>query len=196
VISGCAGGGQPPSGDGGSESSFTAEGIEKMRSSLEESGFTAQAEFLQDGVITAEEYQASFERLKSCITSMGYDVSEAVTSPLTGSTLEFVYMMNGRDPDVALVDFDACEAEHWQPLAGIYGATAPQRVEEPLRVAIVDCMKREGEDVDDSATTFTQIVGAEADDSRFEVAATCALDEAYSLYPELPGLGVFVQPML
>lgn len=168
--------------------------IANLAASLEENGHSDQAAALSDGKVSAEEYEAAFERLRSCIEEDGYAVTDFAVSPLTGTTYEFAYFSNGKSDSVASAHYAECETAYWQPTAGVYADTAPQRIDEPLKAAIVLCMEKEGEGAEPEAQTFTELVGYDSSQERREVASNCAQESAAALYPELRTLGVMMQP--
>lgn len=176
----------PSPGDPGRHSGYTREVILQRAAELRERGFLEQAEFLAEGTVTEESYRRSVDLLRECVSSMGFTMSEAFLSPITGVTLEFVYHSNGlegEEYDRALGD---CEDRYWSFISGVYRGTAPQRMAEPLRVAVEDCLRAREVGMPEDARSYPEMLRAAPQDA--DEITSCVSGEARRLYPEIPTL--------
>ena len=179
---------------GGDINPLDPDSVSQMSADLEDQGYAEQAKALADGVVDADEYDAAYELLRQCVEEKGYGVSDAIVSPLNGTTYEFVYQDNGRKVEEAIADYESCEAQYWYPTSFIYSDTAPQEITEPLKEAIIACMEREGISAESDASSYTELVGGiDASQETLEIGASCAQESAYELYPELKTLAVTLQ---
>lgn len=181
LSTGCAGGVDDP---------YSSESVSQASEQHKKDGRTEVAEALADGEVTADEYDDAYWNLRKCLEDRGYAVTDAVTSPLTGSTFEFVYNDNGRSKEAAYADYEECENTYWTPVAEVYSATAPSVIEQDLKLAIVDCLELQGETVNADARSFSDLIGSGASEDLRDKASTCAQESAFRLYPDLPSLAV------
>ncbi len=154
-------------------------------------GDVEQGRALEDGVVDETEYRESFERLRSCVEEAGPRVSDAVVSPLDGSTLEFAYDSGSLSTSTAMAIYDSCEGKHWQPLASLYEAVAPSAIEPKLADAIAKCVEASnGVAPKNRADVDSFFEAGDGGEQQQEAVATCAMEETWALYPSMPSVTV------
>jgi hypothetical protein len=155
-----------------------------------------QRPLLADGVVTVAELQTSWSRLRSCLAAKGFVVSEPVMNPITNTDLLYTY---SRDPELGATaapdkptddELAAnCEDENWNPVAQVYAANTPQRMNDDLAKYMADCLRREGVTTAAGASTFDAFVRDAAGDvepARLRQANACLDQGVPQLYPDLP----------
>jgi hypothetical protein len=154
-------------------------------------GAEEQGRALQDGAVDETEYRESFERLRSCVEEAGPRVTDAVISPLNGSTLEFAYDSGSLSTSTAMAIYDSCEGEHWQPLASLYEAVAPSAIEPKLADAIAKCVEASNAVAPKDRSDFEGFFEAgNGGENQQEAVASCAMEETWALYPSMPSVTV------
>ncbi|MWV50664.1 hypothetical protein GRS96_15425 [Rathayibacter sp. VKM Ac-2803] len=163
--------------------------IEALGEQERESGHDEQAESLEDGVVTFEEYDASFTRYAECLTGKGFTVEGPQVSPVDGVRYESSTDIGTRERSAALADIDECQARYSTSVAQAYELSRPQVMDPPLATAAGECLTGRGLSVtgeEANVVDFVESVGEAEDD----VVMDCVLDEATRLYPEMPALSV------
>lgn len=79
-----------------------------------------------------------------------------------------------------------CLREYWIPLSGAYIGSHPKVMNEPLRVASINCMRKKGYTMTGEEQSYGDMAGNEA--KQQDDAAQCASSAAHRLYPNLTGL--------
>lgn len=154
-------------------------------------GAVEQGSALKDGIVDETEYRESFELLRSCVEEAGPRVSDAVVSPLDGSTLEFSYDAGSLNPSTALAIYDSCEKKYWQPLSSLYEAVAPNAIEPKLADAIAKCVETSNGVAPKARPDLDSFFAAgDAGAEQQEIVSTCAMEEALNLYPSIPTITV------
>lgn len=74
------------------------------------------------------------------------------------------------------------------PVISALYATREQTMEEPLRVAAIECLSEQGFDVPAEARNLEEMSGDPTEDegAQRNIAAQCIGERALELYPELP----------
>ncbi|MDR1189624.1 MAG: hypothetical protein LBK95_19595 [Bifidobacteriaceae bacterium] len=167
---------------------------------LEKNGYAEQAAMLQDGVITAREYQDAFDLMRKCVEDLGMVVDGPYTNRVDSFSLSFSFGPGGgedaewKDGDTAKID--ECEDRYWIPLDVDYEGSHVGRMDPLLREAMAECLPREGFKVSGDELTLQDFVGEQGvtDEGltpRAEAVAECVRTEGMRLYPEQGGAGAF-----
>lgn len=86
ILAGCSmGGAATPA----PETSWEPSHLKELASLEATAGNVEQAEALEDGVVTFEEYKAAFDRLATCLDEAGINASPPVVSPVSNDRFEF-----------------------------------------------------------------------------------------------------------
>ena len=171
---------------------LTSDAVKSIGRGLVDKGYKVQGKPLLDGSVTAEEYRTAFDNLRTCVTTAGYTISDPVVSPVTNTNYEFVFDFKGRNQRKANTEILDCEKRYWSDLAGVYVDTAPQRMDEGLRQAVIACMKKHHYRVPDTDRTIAQMAGRDPvkDAKRRTVTMNCTQSEATRLFPNLPSVSL------
>ncbi len=146
--------------DDSSASSLTADDIRADAKQLAEDGRTEQAAMLEDGEVTAAEYEDAFQKYSECLTTRGFDIAEFSVSPVDGVSYLFGVDANGRETDdKTYAEQDECRNRYWEPLNTDYSATAPKRMDEGLRQAALACMADAGYTLPSTVTVYADFLG-------------------------------------
>lgn len=152
-------------------------------------GHLEQAEALEDGIVTSQEYDLAFDRLASCLNLRGFTVTSPVVSPVDGVAYEFSSDFGTRDLDSALADLDDCETTHWRSVSMAYELSREPVMDPTLVEASTRCLKEQGYTPNGDERNVADLVRSigEEEDS---IVIDCVHGEAIRLYPELPSLVV------
>jgi hypothetical protein len=168
----------------------TPEKLKAMSEQYRAQGFTEQADALEDGKITEDEYRAAYENLDRCITDAGYALTEMHLSPIDGATYLFAFDSSGRDRDVASQEMGECQDRYWSGVSAGYQDLVPVKMDEALRQSALDCMRDKGYDVTGDEKTPLELGGPDPvsngnPSDRWTAAQECLLDAQGELFPEI-----------
>lgn len=107
-------------------------------------GHGAQAQRLEDGRVTFEEYQAAFNELSGCLRNAGITVSDPVISPVSNDRYEFTMDTGALDTNVGAQLSDECAAEHWTSVSQAYMFTTTPVMDAAVRDASIPCLEGHG----------------------------------------------------
>ncbi len=187
LLAGCAG--TSEAAEGGA---VTVEQVQATAEHYKAEGYPDMAALLADGVVDSDDYAAAAGLYTTCMEQLGYATGSPHINPTNSMTYIYKIQSNGRDPKVAAKDEETCRVPNLSIVEAIYLNTNEQRIDESVRLASLECMKREGFEIPDSARDVRAFSGnPEADGgAQRSAAATCITDEALKLFPELPYVGV------
>ncbi|MWV50662.1 hypothetical protein GRS96_15415 [Rathayibacter sp. VKM Ac-2803] len=183
-LAGCAAGG--PSGSVRHEPMSSGR-IEALAAQERDAGHEEQAELLEDGVVTFEEYDASFVLYARCLTDKGLSVEGPQISPVDGVRYQSSVDIGTREQTAALADIDECEAVYRTSAAQAYELSQPQVMDAPLAEATAECLRGKGLAATGEETEVADFVDS-VGEAEAEEAVDCVLSEASRLYPEMTSL--------
>jgi hypothetical protein len=186
VLAGCTGAGS--TGSVRHEPMSSAQ-IEALSAEERESGHDEQAAFLEDGVVTFEEYDASFVLYSDCLTGKGFTVDGPQLSPVDGVRYVSSTDIGTREQSAALEDIDECQSSFMTSVAQAYELSQPQVMDPPLAEATAECLSGRGLSLSGEETDVVDFVDSVGEAEGDEV-TDCVLDEAARLYPEMTSLSV------
>lgn len=168
----------------------TPEKLKAMSEQYRAQGYTEQADALEDGNVTEDEYSAAYENLNRCITDAGYALTEMHVSPIDGATYLFAYDSSGRDQEVASKEMTECQERYWNGVSAGYQDLVPVKMDEPLRQAALVCMRDKGYEVAGDEETPLELGGPDPisngnPSARWTAAQECLLDAQGELFPEI-----------
>lgn len=181
LLTGCSGGSDDPR-------AIVLNAAQEARAA----GAEANAEAMDDGELTEDEYRAAARRYQECYREQGIVLPEPVLSPVDNVTLEWDFpdtaFSSGEETGEAL---ELC-TQQWTPVSVAYGATHDHHTDPLLLAAARECLKEQGFDTPEDAVRVADIVGDPNTDSGRQSAAAekCLIDEAFKLYPDLPAVTV------
>lgn len=157
-----------------------------------DAGHEEQAALLEDGVASAEDYDEAFRLMRGCMEEGGVTLTEPVVSPADGLRYIWDFDANGLAPEAIDELQLECESVYWTSVSAAYPDTHAHVMDEPLRLAAIECLRAEGYELSGEERNFVELAGdPEADGGvRREAAADCVFREAHELYPELPSLSL------
>ncbi|MDR1189623.1 MAG: hypothetical protein LBK95_19590 [Bifidobacteriaceae bacterium] len=191
------------SGDGSEDSVLvTSAMIRDDAKELETSGYAEQAAMLENGVITAAEYQQAFDSLRKCVEGNDMVIRGPWADPLDGFSLDFTTSPAGGDdaefePDDPRFEIsDECENRYWFPLSVDYERSRSGQMDPVLRDGIGQCMGRLGFEMSGDEVTVQDFVGEQGivdgkPTERANAATECINGELARLYPERAVVGGF-----
>ncbi|QHC67316.1 hypothetical protein GSU68_12580 [Rathayibacter sp. VKM Ac-2759] len=186
ALTGCASG--APGDSVGHEAMSSAQ-VEALAAQERDAGHGEQAAFLEDGVVTFEEYDASFVLYARCLTDRGLTVEGPQISPVDGVRYQSTADIGTHERTAALADIDECEAVYRTSVAQAYELSQPQVMDAPLAEAAAECLRGKGLAVTGEETDVADFVDS-VGESESEEAVDCVLSEATRLYPEMTSLSV------
>jgi hypothetical protein len=186
VLAGCS---DAPANESASHEPLSSAQIEALADQEREAGHEEQAAFLEDGLVTFEEYDASFVLYADCLAARGFTVEGPQVSPVDGVRYESTTDIGTREQSAALADIDECHAAYSTSVARAYELSQPQVMDPPLAQATADCLTGKGLSVSGEETAVADFVDSVGEGEDDEVTA-CVLDEAVRLYPEMTSLSV------
>lgn len=182
MLSACGGG------DSSDSSTLTESQIQRLAGEAEEAGYLDQASILEDGIVTAEEYEAAVDSYVDCVAEYGYTVSERVVSPVDSLSLEYATDTAGFNPDEAQSNIQSCSEGHISYVERGYLGSHEARMDGPLLLALDSCVSEHGvRTTGDEATArdFFELDGMDPG-----LLAMCISNAADELYPDLPSISV------
>lgn len=154
-----------------------------------EHGYDRLAQQLDDGGITAEEYEVAYLANVSCQEKSGWTFAsdEAVWNPVDHRKL----IREGHAPAKPDAAKEKACSDQFDYVDYLFQTTATPRMDSQLLSAVQACLEKAGIEYVHDATNLPDLVGPDAGSSKnADVIAGCVTDEAYKLYPDLPGLGI------
>lgn len=155
-------------------------------------GSEANAQAMEDGELTEDEYRAAARRYQECYRDEGIVLPEPILSPVDNVTLEWDFPDTAFSSDAQISEaLEICTSQ-WTPVSLAYGATHEQHIDPLLLAATRECLQDAGFDTPDDAARVADLVGDPSNDSGQQRSATekCLIDEAFELFPELPAVTV------
>lgn len=113
---------------------------------LREIGAIENADALEDGVISMDEYLASAGRYQSCLRELGIVIGGPDLSPVDNVTLLWALPDDVAGGEEVASGSKSC-AEQWQPVAGAYLDSHSERMNDDLQKAVGTCMIAAGYDL-------------------------------------------------
>ncbi|MDR0366221.1 MAG: hypothetical protein LBH68_05285 [Bifidobacteriaceae bacterium] len=161
---------------------------------LKRQGYTEQAAMLEDGEITAEEYQEAFDLFRSCLEEVGEGIAAGpYVNPLDGLTYEFMIDPgNVVDPIEQGKNEIACEDRYFDPLDYDYGHSHEPQMDPVLHEALRECLADKGFETSGEEKSVRDFVGGDAAEvgSDLDNAVTeCIRSEVERLYPDREVVG-------
>lgn len=166
--------------------------VQSLAEQAKASGLDEVYDVLRDGEVSKREYDAAFSAMKSCLEDVGISVLDGGINRADGISHIYSIEPNGLAEDVFLEEQQNCLDSHFQLVDAAYTATTPKVMDEPLRVAVLECMEKNGYETDGTEKNFSDIaVSADADGGkRVKTAAACVGEEGQRLYPDEAGVMV------
>lgn len=155
-------------------------------------GSEANAEAMDDGELTEDEYRAAARRYQECYREEGIVLPEPVLSPVDNVTLEWEFPDTTFTSDAQISKaLELCTSQ-WTPVVLAYGATHEQHTDPLLLKAARECLEDAGFTTPEDAVRVADLVGDPSNDSgkQRSAAEKCLIDEAFKLFPELPAVTV------
>lgn len=157
-----------------------------------DAGLDPQYQAMKDGEVSQGEYLNAYQRLADCYKSGGLGIDPPVVNPADGISYMFELKANGlATKEVERVQ-QGCLAQEWLPISSVYVSTTPQRMDEPLRVATIECLREQGFELKGDELTLGEMAGDPLLDNGKQQSATseCVIDLAHQLYPDLTGINL------
>lgn len=175
---------------GAASSDVTADSIRADAKRLKAKGYTEQAALLEDGVVTAAEYETAFQQFSQCVSDMGYEVADLTVNPVDGITYLFGVDPKGRDENQVQEARDTCAARYWDHVGPDYSATAPKHMDEALRQGALACMAKAGYKLTGTESSFREFAGEDplvngSQSKRMAAAVKCFNDEVPKVLPDV-----------
>ncbi|WP_329117816.1 hypothetical protein [Streptomyces sp. NBC_01353] len=137
---------------------------------------------LKDGRVTSAEYGTAMGRFVSCIRDAGYPVSEPVLSPADNLTLIYEVAPSGA-PETYNNAVQSCNLSHLSMVEPTFVEAQPQVMDEPLRRAVGDCLRRQGVAVTAEERNLREFARSAKDETRV---VDCVTAQWPRVYPALP----------
>lgn len=151
-----------------------------------------QFQAMSDGVVDSSDYETLFTQFSACLQESGLEVDTPVLNP--GDGLTYIYSIRTHSVDGESADQiqSRCEYRYWAPASGLYLSTNVQRLDEPLRVALIECLESRGYAMSGKESTFGDLIGNPETDGfeQHDVALDCVAQHGSRLYPDLPYIAV------
>lgn len=143
-------------------------------------------------VLDASDYEQAFRNFSQCFTGRGHTVSDPVLNP--ADNLTYIYTLDtvGLDPSVVTQDQNECSADFLE-VEAMYTATTPQVMDEPLRLAIIECMQAQDLPIDPDAKNYPDFITLAGDsaDTEWRISfGSCLSQAGAQLYPDLESIPV------
>ena len=152
-------------------------------------GNPEQAQILEDGNVTPEEYSTAFGLLVDCVTSQGPQVSDPVMDPVSNNRYAFAYDYNGLQPDAAMEVVDRCEASYWSSVSIAFSLSRKEHMDPALVEFAAECLRGLGYAPSGGLTSVRDFVGdlrSEAGDDVVE----CVHRGVVALFPGLRSVAI------
>jgi hypothetical protein len=176
---------------GGDGSVVTATAIKADARDLKKNGYAEQAAMLEDGDITAQEYQEAFDLLRACIDNVGAEMEGPWTNPVDGISLSFTILY---DLDMKRGEelTTACQERYFTTLDGDYLELHPGQMDPLLREAVSECMVGKGFESSGDELTVQDFAGeGSVTDGKLtprgEALTECVRSECDRLFPRVGG---------
>jgi hypothetical protein len=171
-----------------------------------------QRPILEDGVVTRDEVAVAWRGLRACLESKGLTVSEPVMNPITNT--DYLYTYSRTPPSAAASPLttpssapstssptasssttpsddevaQGCEATYWNPVAQVYSANTPQRMDAKLAAFMAGCLGQSHVQAKQPSTFdgFVRGPTGTVDEARLRKANACLDKGVAELYPDLP----------
>jgi hypothetical protein len=165
--------------------------VRKAEAEMREAGAIASADSIADGDVSMDDYYAAARLYQSCLRATGVDLKGPHLSPADNITLEWLMptdVPSGADVPARV---QLC-TERWAPMIIAYEVTHEAVMDEPLRLAVAECLSALGHHIDPDARNIRGFVGPDDDSvtARLGDIERCVRDNALTLYPDLPGVTV------
>lgn len=156
-----------------------------------EAGADKNAELLQDGNVTEDEYLEAAARYQTCMGAAGIDLVGPQFSPVDNKTLEWGYPEDITSSPTSLKEQETCRAQ-WEPVMWSFITTHEPLMDRPLMEAVQACLESQSLTFPSEAKSFNDLVGPTDDKGvqRIPAIEKCIISEALRLYPDLPGVTV------
>jgi hypothetical protein len=186
-LTGCAAQSGSPSGE-----RLTADQIRAAAKDFRADGNVWLAELLEDGEVTADDYERAARRYEECMQELGYEVPKPAVNPTDSMTYIYDIRPGSKSEATFSADQEGCLNPDLNFVEAAYLNTGVQRIDESLRIAAQACMAAQGYDIPDEANEIRAFSGDPATDqgAQRNAAATCLSDEALRMFPELPFVSV------
>lgn len=168
--------------------------IDRVIAEARAAGQDRVVELLEDGEITLEQLQRFEDEGDDCLRALGVTIGERMINPVDGwfTVRELRYDGLDIEHDQDLRDaVEACNAEWdvgWLQVA--YDITHDDVMDEPLMHAVRACLGAAGHETTGRERNAGDLLAGEEQGPRLEALRTCIADEAFRLYPDLPGLPI------
>lgn len=169
--------------------SLTASQIQQLADKETASGHDEQADLLEDGRLTQEEYAVAFDLLTQCLSSQGVRTTIPVVDPVSNDRFAFSYDFAGVKPDVAVKAIDLCEARYWKSVSIAYSAGVSPHMDPALVEATSKCLQEKGLVTTTSPRSVREFVDALGKESVDDI-TSCIQDAVVKLYPDLSSFTV------
>jgi hypothetical protein len=163
---------------------ITAAQVQELAKKEKALGHNEQAQLMEDGKVTLEDYSSAFDLLSQCLSSDGVKTTDPVTDPVSGDRFAFSYDFAGIKPDVAIRAIDNCEASYWKSVSLAYSSGVSQRMDPRIAAATTTCLQEKGLPVPPSANSVPDFAGV-LDKDDIEVMKMCIQDSVAEFFPEL-----------
>ncbi|GAA1230123.1 hypothetical protein GCM10009588_03550 [Microbacterium phyllosphaerae] len=170
------------------QTSWSADQLIELSKQEADAGHDGQAERLEDGKVTFDEYQAAFNDLSACLNDAGITVSEPVISPVSNDRYEFTMDVGSLDMNVGAKLSDECAAEHWTSVSQGYMFTKTPVMDVGVRDATVPCLEEDGlKPTGEESNAFEFVSLPDADPDKVTECIMLAVED---VYPGLPSVTV------
>jgi hypothetical protein len=152
-------------------------------------GYDLMAQQLEDGMISAEEYEVSYTAHNSCLETAGWSFSAtpAVWNPVDHLKL----IRQGQGPSSPDLAAEKICNEQFDYVDYLFQTTTEAKMDVPLISAVEGCLDENGIPYFRGATNLPELVGADAGSSpSASTIADCVSSQTKLLYPELPAISI------
>ncbi|MDR1394245.1 MAG: hypothetical protein LBJ62_09840 [Bifidobacteriaceae bacterium] len=112
---------------------------------LEKQGYTEQAEMLEDGQVTDEEFREAFDLMAECLVAADVEILGPWVNPVDGVRLDFSAVFDdGVDHETARETVQSCWLPYWDSVSAWYVDTHPHVMDPPLRELVAECLEEKG----------------------------------------------------
>jgi hypothetical protein len=150
--------------------------------------YTADVGYLEDGVVTAEEYRAAESTYQSCLEGQGYTFGPVMVDPIGGLQLIYRDQYMGPKKSYNGNAVNACQ-DKFDPVEETYTQTNPQHMNPQLLSAVESCLTANGVAYPASASKVADFV-KKLHANISPVLSKCINTEVDKLYPNIPVVAI------
>ncbi len=152
-------------------------------------GWDSQVRLLEDGVVTAAEYEQAIDNTRACAERGANGITEPVLSPVDNLTLEFGFPIGAMAEEDVWAVSDDCSQQHLWTVQAAYVSTHDAVMDVDIRVDTLACMADHGHPIAAEVRNAREMASRIGRDAESQL-AECISDVTLRLRPELESIGV------